>query len=104
MKQVPLKPEPSTTLPALDPGRGVVILLRSGEKVSGTVVTTDEHSLTLRSKPGAIRGLAYQDMESLHISRISVGRTAAVIGGAVVVLGAAVVYLNCVKSSCDNSD
>jgi hypothetical protein len=82
---VSLRPSLSGSRAALEPGRKVLILLRSGAEVRGTIVAADETSLTLRSTSDAIKGIAFADMESLETSRLSPARTAAVIGGALLV-------------------
>lgn len=88
-RQVPLVPTPSSSQVSREPGRKAVIELRSGEHLSGTIVAVDDNGLTVRTPSGAIRGIAFQDMESMHTSRISWGRTAAAVSGAVLVAGAA---------------
>jgi hypothetical protein len=103
-RQVSLSPAPSSTQLALEAGRGADILLRGGEKVSGEIVAVDDNSLTLRSKSGSIRGLAFEDMESLSTSRLSQGRTiAAVIGGVLAATVAIIVY-RCKKAMCDSTE
>ena len=54
--------------------------------MAGTIVALDEASVTVRTKSGSIRGVAYEDIESLRTSTFLLGRTMAVIG--VVVVGA----------------
>jgi hypothetical protein len=83
--QVSLRPSTSGSQVALEPGRKALIRLRSGDEVKGTVVATDETSLTLRTKSDSIRAISFADMESLEASRFLPGRTAAVIGGALLV-------------------
>jgi hypothetical protein len=79
--QVSLRPSPSASQLALEPGRKALIHLRSGAELRGTIVEADDNSLTLLSKSGSIKGIAFEDMESLKTSRLSMKRTAAAIGG-----------------------
>jgi hypothetical protein len=83
--QVSLRPSPLGSQVALEPGRKVVIALRNGAEVKGTIVAADETSLTLRTKSDSIRAISFADMESMETSRFLPGRTAAVIGGALLV-------------------
>jgi small nuclear ribonucleoprotein (snRNP)-like protein len=89
--QVSLSPPPAATQLALEPGRKAVILLRSGEMVTGTIVAVDDYSVTVRSKSDVIRGFAFTDIDSLRTSRFSAGRTAAAVGGGLLAAGAALV-------------
>jgi hypothetical protein len=88
-KQVPLSPMPSSSQWSREPGRKAIVELRNGERLSGTIVAVDDNGLTLRTPSGSIRGIAFQDMASLQTRRLSWGRTAAAVGGAILVLGAA---------------
>jgi hypothetical protein len=88
-RRVPLSPTPSSSQLSRVPGRKAVIELRNGERLSGTIVGVDEKGLTLRTPSGSIRGVAFEDMQSMQIRRFSWGRTAATVGGAILVVGAA---------------
>jgi hypothetical protein len=88
-RQVALSPAPSSSQLAREPGRKAVIELRNGERLSGTIVGVDDNGLTLRTPSGSIRGVAFEDMQSMQTSRFSWGRTAAAVGGAILIAGAA---------------
>lgn len=96
--QVSLIPTPAPAQLTLEAGRKAVILLRSGEEIIGTIVEADDRSLTVRTKSGSIRGVAYEEMESLQTSRNLPGRTAAVIGGGILAGGAAYLAVILIKA------
>ena len=101
-RQVDVLPSLRIDQLGLEAGRKVAIVLRSGENVSGTIVAADSNSLTVRSNSGSIRGIAIEDIVSLHTSRISPGRTALAIGGAVLAAGAAVFTVLVIRAQRDS--
>ena len=96
-RQVLLGPQSSAAQRGQVVDRKVVVRLRSGDEIAGTLVAVDEASVTVRSTSGAIRGIASEDIEYLRTSNFSLGRTAAVIGG-VLVGAVGVFYLALVHS------
>jgi len=101
-RQVPLGTPSPVAQRELVAGRKAVIRLRNGDQVAGTVVSADDTSVTVRSGSGAIRGIAYEDIEALRTSRVALGRTAALIGG--VLVGAFGVFVLALLHSEKNED
>lgn len=103
-RQVPLAPAPSLTQPSLKVGNKAFIVLRSGAKASGTIVAVDANGLTLRDKSDSVRGITFEDMESLRTARISRGRTAAAIVGGVLTVALGGFLRECNKNHCFDSE
>lgn len=101
-RQVPLLPKPALADSSLETGRKVVIELRGGERIVGTLAGLDDNGLTVRAASGAVRSVAYEDMASVQTTSISWGRTAAAVGGAVLAVGA--VFLAMLRSDSLRSD
>jgi hypothetical protein len=79
-------PGPEAPEPALQAGDTVELLLRNGETVAITVVEWQSVSLVGVDADEQRREIPWADVAALEVTAISAGKTAAAIGGTVVLL------------------
>lgn len=101
---VPLGPQPSESVPAVQAGDRVDIVMKSGERLELRVTEVATGSLT-GTYDGNTRQIATADIGSMTVRRFSFGRTA---GAVLVTVGVAALALFALAihalTSCDRDD
>jgi hypothetical protein len=93
LRSIPIQEATSAPYKHVVPGREAQVVLRNGVEIKVHIVSADATGVMARSSDRAEPyGIAFSDMQSLHVRRFSAVRTSGVVAGAIAA-AAGVLYL-----------